>query len=111
MRLPDHVDLDVGLEGDGGDELGVLALVELELGVEQLLPFRENPRDLADAPLQLPQRVVPDHPHRVVVPFPLRHQRHLLRWRCLRHGGNRLRVQRRDRRRRGRGHLRHRLGV
>jgi hypothetical protein len=102
-RLPDHGDLAVGLEGDGGEERRVGQVLEHDLGVEQSLPLGEHPRDLADAQLQLPQRVISDHPHRQLLPAPLDNQRHLLQRRralgwdrgrrergCIRHGARLL---------------------
>ena len=109
-RLPDHADLAVGLEGDGGEEGGVVDVLEHELGVEQRLALGEHPRGLADAELELPERVVPDHPHRLLLPAPLHHQSYLLRWRRLRHRGDGGCVYHRGRRRRrGRGRVRHGL--
>lgn len=107
-RLPDHADLAVGLEGDGGEEGGVVDALEHDLWVEQRLALGEHPRGLADAQLELPERIVPDHPHRLLLPAPLHHQRYLLRRRRLRHRGEGGRVRRRGRRRRrGRGRVRH----
>lgn len=94
-RLPDHADLPVGLERDGGEEGGVVHVLEYELGVEQRLTLGENPGDLADAQFELTERIVPHHPHRLLLPAPLHHQRHLLRRRRLRHRGQRGRVYRR----------------
>jgi len=94
-RLPDHADLPVGLEWDGGEEGGVVDVLEYELGVEQRLTLGEHPGDLADAQFELTQRIVPHHPHRLLLPAPLHHQRHLLRRRRLRHRGERGRVYRR----------------
>lgn len=56
--IPDHGHLEGGLEGELGEQEGVVVELRTNFGVQKLLAEGEDVGELADAALQLPHRVV-----------------------------------------------------